>query len=233
MADLAAPACPHVIVKTQRLPAPYGGEVHGCANEALVEAQVESGHGEERSLDTQQHQYHDIWATVTLENQAHCHPGNQAHCHLAESGPLSPYRIRPTVTREHPGPLSTLSFWARGIRKQLPRDVRYRWAADEPKSSTTDLRDRLRGVHVSHVPLAGLDELRGRVVVGDVQPEAVGDGRGCALPQAEGVPSHKVGAIAVGVVQGVEEVGGGRGEEVLDVLRQRVDLLAAGVLGHL
>ena len=65
----------------------------------------------------------------------------------------------------------------------------------------------------------------------DVHPEAVRDGRGDALPQAEGVPAHKVCALAVGVIQGVEEVGCRRRQQVLDVLGHHVDVLAGGVLG--
>jgi hypothetical protein len=56
----------------------------------------------------------------------------------------------------------------------------------------------------------------------DVHPEAVGDGSGDSLPERERVPSDKVGALAVGVVEGVEEVGGGRGEEVEEVLLQGI-----------
>jgi ribosomal protein L13E len=58
-------------------------------------------------------------------------------------------------------------------------------------------------------------------------------GRRHALPEAERVAAHEVGARRVGVVEGVEEERRGRAEQVLDVLRQRVDVLARGVLGHL
>lgn len=60
----------------------------------------------------------------------------------------------------------------------------------------------------------------------------MGDGSGDTLPEGEGVASDKVGALAVGVVEGVEKVGGGGCEEVPDVLLEDVDVLALGVLGH-
>jgi len=52
---------------------------------------------------------------------------------------------------------------------------------------------------------------------------------GSALAQAEGVAAHKVRAGSVRVVQRVEEEWRAGREQVLDVLLQRVDLLAAGV----
>ena len=66
----------------------------------------------------------------------------------------------------------------------------------------------------------------------DVQPEAVGDSGGDSLPERKRVPTDKVGTLAVGVVEGVEEVGCGRGEEVPDVLLEDVDVLALWVLCH-
>ncbi len=39
------------------------------------------------------------------------------------------------------------------------------------------------------------------------------------------ITHHKVGALAVGVVQRVEKVGGGGGQQVADVLLQGVDVL--------
>lgn len=54
-----------------------------------------------------------------------------------------------------------------------------------------------------------------------------------ALPEAEGVPTHKVSTLTVGVVQRVEEERGGWAEEVLDVLLKSVDVLASWVLGNL
>jgi hypothetical protein len=50
-----------------------------------------------------------------------------------------------------------------------------------------------------------------------------------ALPQAEGVPSDEVCALSEGVVEGVEEVGGGGGEEVVQVLLQRINVLQEGL----
>lgn len=53
------------------------------------------------------------------------------------------------------------------------------------------------------------------------------DGSWHPLPQAEGVAPHKVCTISVWVVKGVEEVGRGWGEQVLQVLFQGVDVLRA------
>lgn len=55
------------------------------------------------------------------------------------------------------------------------------------------------------VSFAGLDELCGSVVVGDVEPEAVRDGRWDALSQAERVATDEVRAFPEWIVQRVEE----------------------------
>jgi hypothetical protein len=55
----------------------------------------------------------------------------------------------------------------------------------------------------------------------------VADCSGHALPQAERVAPHKVSALPVGVIQGVEEVGRGGRQQVLQVLLQGVDVLWA------
>jgi hypothetical protein len=83
------------------------------------------------------------------------------------------------------------------------------------------------------IPLLGLDQLCGSIIVRDVQPQAVGDGGVSTLPEAEGVSTHKVSTLTVGVVQGVEEERGGWAEEVLDVLLKSIDILARWVLGNL
>lgn len=58
------------------------------------------------------------------------------------------------------------------------------------------------------------------------------DGGGHSLPQAEGVPADKVCALAVGIIERVEEVGRRGCQQVPDVLLQHVDILARGILGH-
>lgn len=61
----------------------------------------------------------------------------------------------------------------------------------------------------------------------------MGNGGLDTLTHAERIATHKVGTLAVGVVKGVEEVGGGWGEQVGDVLLESVDVVAGGVLGNL
>jgi hypothetical protein len=61
----------------------------------------------------------------------------------------------------------------------------------------------------------------------------MGNGSMSTLPEAEGVPAHKVSTLTVGVVQGVEEERGGRAQKVLNVLLKSVDVLARWVLGNL
>lgn len=87
------------------------------------------------------------------------------------------------------------------------------------------------GIHVTGVALLGLDHLGRCVVVRDVEPQAVGDGGGLALAPGEGIAAHEIGALGVGIVQGVEEIGGGGGQQVADVLLQCVDVFAGRVLG--
>mmetsp|Transcript_2914 Transcript_2914/g.7652 ORF Transcript_2914/g.7652 Transcript_2914/m.7652 type:complete len:230 (+) Transcript_2914:131-820(+) len=77
------------------------------------------------------------------------------------------------------------------------------------------LGHRHHGVHVSLVPLRRLHQLRRRVVVGNVEPQAVRDDGLHALPQAEGVPADEVAAGGEGVVQRVEEEGRRRRRHVL------------------
>ena len=55
------------------------------------------------------------------------------------------------------------------------------------------------------------------------------DRGGDAFAQAEGVTAHKISARGVRVVERVEEEGGAGGEQVLDVLLQRVDLSAGRI----
>lgn len=86
---------------------------------------------------------------------------------------------------------------------------------------------------VPGVSFKGLDELCGGVVVWNVEPETVGDGGGGALAQAERVPTDEVGALPVWIVEGVEEVGSRRAEEILYVLLEGVDLFPRWVLGNL
>jgi len=61
----------------------------------------------------------------------------------------------------------------------------------------------------------------------------VGDSSVGTLPEAEGVPTHKVSTLAVGVIQRVEEERGGWAEDVLDVLLKSIDVLAIWILGNL
>ena len=49
-ADLAAPACPHVIVASDGLAISHEAKVHGRADEITVKCQVHAAHGEERPL---------------------------------------------------------------------------------------------------------------------------------------------------------------------------------------
>ena len=67
--------------------------------------------------------------------------------------------------------------------------------------------------------------LSGGVIVRDVEPQPMADSRRHAFPQAEWVATDKVGPLPVGIIQGIEEVWGGWGKQVLDVLLQGVDVL--------
>ena len=46
------------------------------------------------------------------------------------------------------------------------------------------------------------------------------------LPETKWISTHEVSTLTVGVVQGIEEVGCRRGQEVLDVLFKCIDVLA-------
>lgn len=77
------------------------------------------------------------------------------------------------------------------------------------------------------------DKLCRSIVVRNVEPEAVGDCRDRTFPEAKWVPTNEVGSVSVRVVQGVEEVRCGGGEEVFDVLLQSIDVLTSGVFCNL
>lgn len=55
---------------------------------------------------------------------------------------------------------------------------------------------------------------------------------GRALSPGKGVPPHEVASVSERVVQGVEEAGRGRREQIANVLLQSIDALAARRLGH-
>jgi hypothetical protein len=67
--------------------------------------------------------------------------------------------------------------------------------------------------------------LCGCIIVGYVEPQPVTDGCRHPLPQTEGVATHKVCSLPIWVIQGVEEVGCCRREQVLQVLVECVDVL--------
>lgn len=73
-------------------------------------------------------------------------------------------------------------------------------------------------VNVPQLAVFGLDELRRRVVVGDIEPQAVGYSCWYALTVAERVPTNKIGAGAEGVVEGVKVIGRRGGVKVDEVL---------------
>lgn len=85
------------------------------------------------------------------------------------------------------------------------------------------LRNCQDGIHVSSVPLSGLDDLRGSIVIWNIQPKAMRDCRGHTLSQAERVTADEVSAVSVGIIQSIEEEGGGRLVEVDGVAFQGVD----------
>lgn len=53
------------------------------------------------------------------------------------------------------------------------------------------------------------------------------------LTETKRVSTNKVRTFTVRIVQGVEEMGGGRGEEVLDVLLKCIDLFSRRVFSNL
>lgn len=88
------------------------------------------------------------------------------------------------------------------------------------------LRHGHHRINVASVAFHWLDHLSGCIVVGNVEPEAVGDGGWTPFAPREGVASYEVGSFSIWVVESVEKVGGGGGEEVLDVLFEGVDVFS-------
>mmetsp|Transcript_139098 Transcript_139098/g.432773 ORF Transcript_139098/g.432773 Transcript_139098/m.432773 type:complete len:433 (-) Transcript_139098:159-1457(-) len=93
-------------------------------------------------------------------------------------------------------------------------------------------RHRDRRVHVPAVPLQGLQELRGRVVVRHVEPDAVRHRGRHAAAEAVGVPANEVCVAAVWVVERVEEVRRGGAREIAVVLEEGVDERAVRLGGR-
>ncbi len=74
-------------------------------------------------------------------------------------------------------------------------------------------------------PTLQMPHLCWRIIVWDVEPQTMTNGGWHALAQRKRVPAHEIGPLAVGIVQSVEEKGGGRGQQVVDVLLQGINVL--------
>jgi hypothetical protein len=75
------------------------------------------------------------------------------------------------------------------------------------------------------VSLKGLNKLGRGIVVWNVEPKPGRNNSWDTLTKAVGVPTNKIGANTVRVVQSIEEKWGGRAQEVLDVLLKCIDVL--------
>jgi len=60
----------------------------------------------------------------------------------------------------------------------------------------------------------------------------VGNSCWFSLSHGEWVPTNKVRAFYIWIIQGVEEIGGGGGEKILDMLLQRIYLLSSRRIGN-
>jgi hypothetical protein len=75
------------------------------------------------------------------------------------------------------------------------------------------------------VSLKGLNKLGRGIIVWNVEPKPVRNSSRDTLTKAEGVPTNKIGANTVRVIQSIEEKWSRRAQEVLDVLLKCIDVL--------
>jgi len=83
------------------------------------------------------------------------------------------------------------------------------------------------------VPLERLHELCRRIIIRDVEPEAMRNRSRHTLTQAERVSTDEICTFRVRVIQGVEEEWSGWAEEILDMLLEGIDHFARWVFSDL
>nr|GLL18775.1 hypothetical protein Ccrd_022478 [Ipomoea trifida] len=82
------------------------------------------------------------------------------------------------------------------------------------------------------VPLQRLDELRGRIIIRNVEPETVRHGGRNPLPETERVAAYEIRALPVRLVQSVEEKRRRWAEQILNVLFKRINILPIIINGE-
>jgi hypothetical protein len=88
------------------------------------------------------------------------------------------------------------------------------------------MRNAKNVTSIPAVPLKRLDKLGRGIIVWNVEPKPMRNGSRGTLTEAEGVPTDKISAITVRVIQSVEEKWSGRAQKVLDVLLKCIDILS-------
>nr|GMC67379.1 hypothetical protein Ccrd_022478 [Ipomoea batatas] len=81
-----------------------------------------------------------------------------------------------------------------------------------------DSQPQMVTYHLPGVPLQRLNELRGRIIIRNVEPETVRHGGRNPLPETERVAAYEIRALPVRLVQSVEEKRRRWTEQILDVL---------------
>nr|GLL43532.1 hypothetical protein Itr_chr13CG01100 [Ipomoea trifida] len=100
-----------------------------------------------------------------------------------------------------------------------------------------EVDERVAGFAVPYympgVPLARLDKLGWGIIVRDVEPEAMRNSSRRSLAKAERIATDKVDTFSVWIIESIEEMWSGGGQEVLDVLLKSIDFFARRIFGNL
>ncbi len=76
-------------------------------------------------------------------------------------------------------------------------------------------------------------KLGGSIIIRHIEPEPMWDGSGYTFTHAEWIPTHKIGTLAVWIIQGIEEKWCWRGQQVCDMLLHCIDVLTLWILCYL
>ena len=91
----------------------------------------------------------------------------------------------------------------------------------------------MRVAYIPSISLKRLDKLGWRIVVRDVEPQAMGNSSWGTFSKTERVTTDKVCTFSVWIIEGVKEMWSGWCQEVLNVLLKRIDIFPRWVFGNL
>ena len=79
---------------------------------------------------------------------------------------------------------------------------------------------------IPFISLQWLHELGRSIIIRDVEPQAMRHCGRDTFPETKRISTDEVSTLAIGIIQGIEEVWCSRAQKVLDVLLKCIDILA-------